>query len=792
MEVGRLFVLMGVDMSNLIRSLKEAELRVKDFADETKKQFKDLGENIQKVGEKMSLAITAPLTFIGRQMVNTAMDAIESENLFEVSFGNMADAARKWSEETAKALGISAYSLRQNAGMFFTMFKSMGFSNDAALRMSESLTQLSYDMASFYNLKPEEAFEKLRAGITGETEPLKALGILVDEETAKQYAYQTGIAKTGEELSQTQKVIARYGLILKQTAAAQGDLARTAESPANQARKLREQWRDLSVTIGSILLPVITRMIDLLSKAIYIYQQLPRPLQVVTVAFTVLIAAVGPLLTVFGALVTILPQLTAGFAALSTVLARNPIVAIVMALAAAFGMYWINAQLAKKANEDMAKTNPNEIYKKYTDIFKEATKATANTTKEIKKFLAAFDEVYNVIEETEQANLGSAVENLLPEWDITTPTTPTEGTGENESPLKPPPIVPPARNQQPPWGATPQPAEETAGTWERVRNRISEIWEELQRRWEEVKSRLQWPIPAPALAPEWQTKLQNVWEGIKRGWETVKNGIVVGVPSLVTGIATNLATLPGRLQTTWNTVKTSASTVWGNIKEKFREIISGIPGLAQTYATQIGQKLEPVKTKAQQVWNTTKEKFREIISSIPSLAQTYATQIGQKFEPLKATVRSVWENIKTNFNTIIGSLPGLAQGIATKVGNFLSGIWEKVKGLKTELSALAGGGLAALLAALGKRILPNIPIPAYASGGIVTTPQVALVGEKEPEAIIPLSKLDALLSSIQGEQTVINLNIGTLVADEAGLRELERRLARVRIDEQRRVVMSGI
>ena len=101
-----------------------------------------------------------------------AMDAVESENLFEVAMGSMAGDARKWSEETSKALGLNAYNVRKNVATYNSMLTSMGLTAQESLKISEGLTQLSYDMASFYNLKPEDAFEKLKSGISGEAEPL--------------------------------------------------------------------------------------------------------------------------------------------------------------------------------------------------------------------------------------------------------------------------------------------------------------------------------------------------------------------------------------------------------------------------------------------------------------------------------------------------------------------------------------------------------------------------------------------------------------------------------------------
>ena len=196
-----------------------------------------------------------------KDSIQLGMDAIESDNLFEVSFGNMADSVRDWSEEVGNALGLNATEMRKSAGTIYNMTTSMGLAEDNALKMSKGLTLLANDMASFYNLSTEEAFTKLNAGITGETEPLKRLGILVDENTIKQVAYQQGIAQTGSELTQQQKVLARYMAILQQTGNAQGDLARTLDSPSNALRQLKSQVQQLGITFGSFFMPILQAVI---------------------------------------------------------------------------------------------------------------------------------------------------------------------------------------------------------------------------------------------------------------------------------------------------------------------------------------------------------------------------------------------------------------------------------------------------------------------------------------------------------------------------------------------------
>lgn len=199
-------------------------------------------------------------------VIQKAIDVEESESLFRVSLGKMAGVARAWSKELSRSLGLNEFELRRNVGILFNMSQSMGIAEDAAFDMSKGLVKLAHDMASFFNLKPEEAFDKLRAGITGEAEPLKRLGILVDETTVKQVAWRNGIARTGRELTQQQKVLARYQAILEQTSKAQGDLARTADSPANKIRRLQTRVDVLSTKFGQALLPSVNSILDIFDR----------------------------------------------------------------------------------------------------------------------------------------------------------------------------------------------------------------------------------------------------------------------------------------------------------------------------------------------------------------------------------------------------------------------------------------------------------------------------------------------------------------------------------------------
>ena len=200
-----------------------------------------------------------------KDSITSGMDAIESDSLFTTVMGENAEAVRSWSNEVADALGLSAVNMQKNIGVVYNMTSSMGVAEDSALKMSKGVSVLAEDMASFYNLDSEEAFNKLRAGLTGETEPLKALGILVDENTVKQTAYSAGIAEVGAELTNEQKVLARYTAILNQTSNAQGDLARTLDSPSNQLRSLKQSVQNLGIAFSNFLMPVVSAILPYLN-----------------------------------------------------------------------------------------------------------------------------------------------------------------------------------------------------------------------------------------------------------------------------------------------------------------------------------------------------------------------------------------------------------------------------------------------------------------------------------------------------------------------------------------------
>lgn len=262
--------------NNVDRSISRTVNNVRNMANQVGSTSSRMKSNISSIVKSfMGLyAVGKVFAFVKQSMIS-GMDTIESESLFETSLDNMADSAREWSENLSEQLGLNAIELRKNVGVLYTMTTSMGIADDTAYDVSTNLVKLAEDMASYYNISSEEAFVKIRAGLTGEIVPLKSIGILVDDDTIKQYAYAKGIAETGEALTQQQKVLARYTALMAQTGLAQGDLARTMESPANQLRTLKTRFEEMKQTVGAefqpflkVLFPALAQMIENLTPHI--------------------------------------------------------------------------------------------------------------------------------------------------------------------------------------------------------------------------------------------------------------------------------------------------------------------------------------------------------------------------------------------------------------------------------------------------------------------------------------------------------------------------------------------
>lgn len=208
---------------------------------------------------------TTALVSFGKASINLASNLAEVQNVVDVVFGNSAEQVNNFAKSALNAYGLSELSAKKYTSTMGAMLNSMGLSKDSVLSMSQSITALTGDMASFYNLDSDAAFQKIRAGISGETEPLKQLGINMSVTNMEAYAMSQGITKSYQSMTQSEQALLRYNYLLSVTSDAQGDFARTSDSWANQTRILSESFDSIKATMGSAFITMLTPVVRLLN-----------------------------------------------------------------------------------------------------------------------------------------------------------------------------------------------------------------------------------------------------------------------------------------------------------------------------------------------------------------------------------------------------------------------------------------------------------------------------------------------------------------------------------------------
>ena len=208
--------------------------------------------------------IIAPL----KQVVNAIATSItksnnyiENMNLFEVSMGEYASEAKTYAEIVSDAMGIDTSDWVRAQGVFMTIATGFGVAGDRAAKMSKNLTQLGYDISSFYNISVEDAMTKLKSGLAGELEPLRAIGYDLSQAKLEATALALGIDKSVSSMTQAEKAQLRYYAIMTQVTAAQGDMARTLDDPANQLRVLKAEVNMAARELGNMFIPVLNAIL---------------------------------------------------------------------------------------------------------------------------------------------------------------------------------------------------------------------------------------------------------------------------------------------------------------------------------------------------------------------------------------------------------------------------------------------------------------------------------------------------------------------------------------------------
>lgn len=230
------------------------------------------GNTVQKSGIENSLksigkaaiaafSVGAVVNFT-KSCLELGSNLTEVQNVVDVTFGSLNSEVDKFAQNAIEQFGLGQTVTKKYVGTFGAMAKAFDFNNQAALEMAETLTGLTGDVASFYNLSTDEAYTKLKSVFTGETETLKDLGVVMTQNALDQYALANGYGKTTAKMSEQEKTALRYQFVLDKLSLAQGDFARTSDSWANQTRVLSLRFNELKASLGQGFINLFTPIVQ--------------------------------------------------------------------------------------------------------------------------------------------------------------------------------------------------------------------------------------------------------------------------------------------------------------------------------------------------------------------------------------------------------------------------------------------------------------------------------------------------------------------------------------------------
>lgn len=231
-----------------------------------KQSFNGLGSAVKKIGVLIGGAFAiGKLSQFGKECIELGSNLAEVQNVVDVTFTTMSDKVNEFAKNAMTSAGLSETMAKRYVGTFGAMSKSFGFSEAQAYDMSTALTQLTGDVASFYNISQDLAYIKLKSVFTGETETLKDLGVVMTQSALDQYALANGYGKTTSEMTEQEKVALRLAFVQKQLSAASGDFIRTSDSWANQVRVMQLQLQSLKATVGQGLINLFTPVLKVIN-----------------------------------------------------------------------------------------------------------------------------------------------------------------------------------------------------------------------------------------------------------------------------------------------------------------------------------------------------------------------------------------------------------------------------------------------------------------------------------------------------------------------------------------------
>jgi len=677
-----------------------------------------------------------------KEAISVASALNEVQNVVDVTFPTMKKQINEFAKSSVESFGLSELMAKRFTGTFGAMLKSMGLSETKAADMSITVAKLAGDFASFYDMNQEDAFDKIRAGIAGETEGLKRIGINLSEVAIAEYARSKGITKSVSSMTQAEKAQLRYELLLKSSNDAQGDFLHTSDSWANQARLMTLRWEEFKAALGKgfimILKPILmwindmlegmTKLADIVSQFIAAFQ--PKQTEEQKKATDALSEAQKKLAQNTTAAGNAAKRSLASFDQLNVI------------DDAAFDASAPGDTTTGSGNED-APVTVSEGIQKFVDNLKTSLGGFFATVREQTAFMVpTFANAFNTIK-TIVGGYITIITDLWNKWGKT--------TWENLV-LTFTNIYDTIKLYYEKWIL---PIVNYFLTtfkelWtNHLQGTLKEVWDFVLKLWNAVME-IYNTILKPAIdfliklfAPGVNAAFKAIWDFLSAVFAFIADlfkaffRVLGGVIDFLMGVFT------GDWTRAWNGLK----TIFEGFQIQVKAIIHFIITLVSNWFNSIKTNIDAAIATFQ-VWFA---RFKEIAQNVWNAVTDIFSKIGTWFEDKFSVVRNAIINAFTGIASII-------KGPINAVIDLINKVITEVNKLKIEIPQFLGGG----------KVGFNIPqIPRLAQGGIVSQPMLAMVGDntRSPEVVAPLHELNAMIRNASGQGVAEQTAILKLILD---------------------------
>lgn len=815
----KLFKLVGEVTLEGMAQVNKGLVTVDKNARKAERTIAKFGKNMSAVGANLTKFVTVPLVAFGAAAfkgVEAASDLNETISKTGEIFNESSKEIEDWSKTAAEAFGQSRQQAMDAASTFAIFGKSAGLTGDSLVDFSKQFTVLASDLASFFNTRPEDAITAIGAAFRGENEPIRRFGVLLDDASLRTKALELGIVSTTKNaLTPQQKVMAAGALIMEQTADAQGDFQRTSDQLANSSRILTAQVKDLTAEFGQAFLPIALDLVNIfrdnflpvIKSLIDRWNSLSPATHETIVTIGAMIATIGPLLLGLGKLIVITKSFTAAILLMNTALLANPFflaAAAVGALTAAViaaNKAWTawHDNIGKNVAEKQARAIKDDI-EELIPLYNELALMNRQAIGE-ERFKELSEQVK--ILETNLGDAGIAFEGSFGRRAIAAENYLTDLiiTGEEVSETV--------------EEVTKKTREQIAAEEELARKRAA-----LAKKLAQDKAKFETDI-----TEQLNTQVDNREVALEREYdEAIANAERLGTDKdqiellffhrrnaladeMLEEERTRIDAEAEAHRQAEEKKRKEAELTAEKAREKARETGRFIVGMFRTAASAVSGIFSGISENQSLMLENEIARRRETIEQTIKSEKEKEAALEALDEEAAKRKRALMRRraVQEKAGALFAAVINVAQGITKAIG-------------QTGVLGAVFGALVAALGAIQIGIIASRPIP-FQKGGFIKGGRGGITGQigegEQDEIIFPLKTgiealADAFLSKLRDiefptfepprpavaaaiEQPTnasvggtVNVNIGTLIADEFGLKELERRMRGIRISENQR------